>query len=782
MKRNMRLASYLLLSTAICLPSIGSASFAQDQADSSGAIEEVIVTATKRSERMLDVPISMSAFSGESIDQTGIRELKEMAEFIPNLMISQENDFRSQVTIRGVGAHSRNIGFDTRVGVYVDGVYMGQSPSLNQELLDLERVEVLRGPQGMLFGKNTVAGAISLITKKPGNEFEGEVSASIGNYGYREFKGFVNIPMGDKVAAKFAVSKTDRGGHIENIVTGNMLNERDVLAYRAQLRIQASDQFEINVSFDGLNSEGLILVGEPLTDLTAAQPDTFTNGANGVVAFNIDPWDKRDIFGGHVDLNYEMENGHTIKSITGYRKTDATYGNATDYAVYDFLSIDYVDNYKQFSEELQFISPSDGALTYMVGLYYYNQTSDTQRDAILGVDYIDVFVAPLYAMGAFMPALDPAWGLDPALVAMLLGFGPPGSKIFNSGTVKTESYAAYFNGAYQVSDRLKLGFGARYSIEDKDVDWLLDGRNSGIFFIGSTGDPANPSPLIADRRDKFFSPAISLTYAVGDNANVYVKYSAGYKSGGFNLDYINDNELAANPDQSFDKETVDSYEAGFKGSFLDQSLVVNAAVFMANYDDYQVNQFVDLGGGRTSIRITNAAKVKTKGIELDFTLRATESLTFSGSMGLLNAKFDSFPGGGVGGTDATGNRLVNAPKLNLAFGAQYYKNVPGLNSALLLRADVTHSGGYYTTADNVKEVGYNSAYPGTIPFGWLPERTLLHGRIGLISNNETWEIYIWGRNLTDQVDPVDGFRDFFGTIVELPSIGRTFGGEVIWNF
>ena len=154
MKRNMRFASYLLLSTAICLPSIGSASFAQDQADSSSAIEELIVTATKRSERMLDVPISMSAFSGESIDQTGIRELKELAEFIPNLMISQENDFRSQVTIRGVGAHSRNIGFDTRVGVYVDGVYMGQSPSLNQELLDLgaQAFMVIKESAGQLSG------------------------------------------------------------------------------------------------------------------------------------------------------------------------------------------------------------------------------------------------------------------------------------------------------------------------------------------------------------------------------------------------------------------------------------------------------------------------------------------------------------------------------------------------------------------------------------------------------------------------------------------------------
>ncbi|WP_417624142.1 TonB-dependent receptor [Paremcibacter congregatus] len=751
------------------------------------AIEDIVVTATKRSERLKDVPIAMSAISAEQLDQTGVRDLKSIAEYIPNLQISQSNDFRSTVTIRGVGAQSRNIGFDARVGVYVDGVYMGQSPSLNQELLDLERVEVLRGPQGTLFGKNTVAGAISLVTKKPGDEISGQVSADFGNLGYREFKGMVNLPVSDKVSTKFSVAKTDRDGYINNIVTGNDLMEIDTLAYRAQIRVQVSDQLEVNASFDGLNSESLILIGEPLTDMLGITTVPLAPEER-VVAFSADPTDKRDIYGGHLDINYETSGGFTIKSITGYRETDASYTNVTDYAHLDIVSIKYADKYKQFSEEVQFISPDGQDFTYMVGLYYYDQKADTQRDVILGQDFIDVFVGGVYNSGQLIPfGLDPAANLPLAFVANAIGFGPEGSKVYNSGTVNTKSYAAYFNGAYQISDKLKLGLGLRYSIEDKDVNWLLDGRNSGIFFIGSTGtDPSNPSPLINDRQDKFLAPAVSLTYALTNDSNVYGKYSSGYKSGGFNLDYINAVELANNPELEFDKETVDSFEIGYKASYFDNKVTLNMAAFIANYDDYQVNQFVDLGGGRTSIRITNASKVNTKGIEAEATWRATENLTFSGSLGILDATFDEFLHGGkvlpgeTEGSDVSGNRLPNATTFNAAFSAQYYQQIDSLNSTLLIRADLTHRSDYFTTANNDRETPLLAG--GTVPFDRIEPLTLINGRIGLISNNETWEVYLWGRNLTNQKKYVDDLRDFFGTISRFPNQPRTYGIEAVFNF
>lgn len=822
MKKHITISSIIALSTALA-----ATSFTASAADEDFVIEDIVVTATKRSERMMDVPISMSAMGAEQIDQTGVRDLKSIAEYIPNLHISQSNDFRSTVTIRGVGAQSRNIGFDARVGVYVDGVYMGQSPSLNQELLDLERVEVLRGPQGTLFGKNTVAGAINLITKKPNEELSGQVTADVGNLGYTEFKGMVSIPLSDKVFTKFTISKTDRDGYVRNTVTGNDLMEVDSLAYRAQIRFQISDQLEINASFDGLNSDALILVGEPLTDTFAFAPIT-VEPEERVVAFNKDPDDKRDVYGGHLDIDYETAGGFTIKSITGYRDTDAVYTNQTDYSVLDIVKIKFADRYKQFTEELQFISPDEGDLTYMVGLYYYDQDATTNRDATVGADFFEGFFDVFGVPGPFQE-----------LIRQALGFGVPGvDKTTNFGQVNTQSYAGYINGAYQITEKLKLGFGMRYSIEDKDVSWTLDGRASGrpvlipdslaglpdlvnpdnagnligtditaesiaavnffsplaaaqlapfitanalAFDIGTTGpDPLNPSPLVNNRQDKFFAPSINLMYAVNDDVNVYAKYSSGYKSGGFNLDFINSNELIANEGLEFEKETVDAYEIGFKGSFFDKRFQLNMAAFLADYDNYQVNQFVDLGGGRTSIRITNAAKVRTKGIEAEATWYATEDLTFTGSLGILDAVFDEFLEGGTEGSDVSGNRLPNATTSNASFSAQYYHDIEAFDATLLLRADVTYRSGYFTTVNNEKTAPLRLG--GTVPFDYIESLTMINARIGLISNSAGWEIYAWGKNLTDQRKYIDDLRDFFGTIARFPNLPRTYGLEAVFNF
>ncbi len=816
MKKLTTISSIIALSTALSGVSYSAS------AEEAFVIEDIVVTAQKRSERLRDVPISMSALGAEQIDQTGVRDLKSIAEYIPNLQISQSNDFRSTVTIRGVGAQSRNIGFDARVGVYVDGVYMGQSPSLNQELLDLERVEVLRGPQGTLFGKNTVAGAINLVSKKPHEEFSGQVSADIGNLNYREFKGNVNIPISDSVFTKFSVSKADRDGYIENTFTGNKLMDVDNIAYRAQLRVLASDQLEINASFDGLNSDTLILVGEPLTDTFAfvAAP---AEPAERTVSFDRDPDDKRDVYGGHLDINYETDGGFTIKSITGYRDTNADYTNQTDYSPLDIVSIRFADRYKQFTQELQFISPDDEKLTYMAGLYYYNQNSDTRREVFLGDDFLTGYFGVFGVPGPLQET-----------IRQTLGFGEPGnSTTSNFGEVGTQSYAAYVNGTYDVTERFKIGFGMRYSIENKDVNWTLDGRASGrplaipapfvnlpgtdgnpigsildldsvtdvglyspptaaalapfiqlnalAFNTGITGnDPANPSPLINDRQDKFFAPSVNLMYKVTEDVNIYAKYSSGYKSGGFNLDFINADELDANEGLEFARETVDSFEIGFKGGFMDNRLKLNMAGFIANYDNYQVNQFVDLGNGRTSIRITNAAKVTTKGIEAEAIWHATEEWTFTGSLGVLDAVFDEFLEGGTGGADVSGNRLPNATTFNAAASLQYYKEVETLDSTFLFRVDLTHRSGYYTTVNNQMTAPLRLG--DTVPFDYIEQLTMINARMGLMSNEDGWEVYLWGKNLTDQQKYVDDLRDFFGTVARFPNLPRTFGIEAVFNF
>ena len=790
MKKNISNAKIKMLLgvSSLVLINFMSPSFAlaQDKNSKTKATneEDIIVTATKRSEKLTDVPIAISVVSAQSLSQTGVRELSQLTGFVPNVQVTEHSDFRSAITIRGVGSNSRNIGFDSRVGVYVDGVYMGQSPATNQELLDLARVEVLRGPQGMLFGKNTVAGAISLVTAKPADTFSGQISANVGNYDYRTLKGMVNIPLGDKAAAKFSVSKTLQDGYIKNKITGNMLDDKDVLAYRAQLRFTPNDKFEVNFAYDGLKADNKIIAGKPVSDMLGIAPLAGNIGPEEV-AFSFDPSEKRDISGGVLNLEYKLDNGMIIKSITGYRDTDATYRNATDYSPVDVVSIEYNDIFKQTTQEFQLISPRDGKLTYMAGVYFYAQDADTSRDVTLGTSFEEAFIAKAVA-----PSLAPLLHLDPnnltpaqlSLISSVAGFGPEGSKIFNRGSVRTESVALYFNGAYNLTERLKLGIGGRYSIESKSVNWLLDGRNSGVFNIGSTNvDLAGvPHPLLNDRSDNFFSPAISLTYKFDNGRNLYAKYSSGYKSGGFNLDYINKTELAANSGLAFNKETVDSYEIGLKGRYFDRRLGLNIAAFQANYNDYQVNQFVDLGGGKTSIRITNAAKVVTKGIEAELNLRVTDNFNIDASIGLLDAKFDKFVGGGSGGTDASGKKLVNAPDLTATLSAVYKRQLPSLNSTLLVRADITHSAGQYTTADNVKTTKLLGG--AFVPFGYIDAQTEYNARIGLMSAGEKYQIFLWGKNLSDEKGKIDDFRDFFGTIVYHPRRGRTFGLELTSKF
>jgi iron complex outermembrane receptor protein len=703
------------------------------------ALEEVIVTAQKRDENLTEVPIAITHFGAENIAQTGVRQLKEVAEFVPNLTISSGTDFGSRVAIRGVGANSRNIGFDTRVGVYLDGVYLGQSPALNQELLDLERIEVLRGPQGTLFGKNTVAGAINLVSKKPGDELSGTVGVELGNWDARQYSAAINVPLSDKLRSKFSFSKQTRDGWVKNLVTGNDVNEQDALAYRAQFLFLATDNFSVNLAIDGMETERKSYTGD-------AQTTTFGNALDSEapndneVSMTIDPYEEREINGVALTMDWDLASDFAVRSITAMRDTKIQYRNDSDYAAWDLVTIDYADEYKQYSQELQLISPDDGALKYVAGIYLYQQEGDSLRRV---------------NSSAFGDAL---FGTDRTR--------PTTTK----GTVDTDSYALFVNGSYQLNEQWTLGLGFRWSEETKDVDWLVDGTGSGLFRI-ATGTVQD------ERTDRHFSPTINLNYAFGEDMNVYVKYSSGYKSGGYNLDFVNANSLEAGI--AFDKETVDSFEIGLKGTALDRRLSFSLAAFRSDYEDYQVNQFIDLGGGRTSISIRNAAEVETQGLEAEATFLATENLRIMASLGLLDGEFASYPGGGTGGSDVSGNTLPFVSDVTANLGVQYFVPVEALNAELLFRVDYSYRDDFYTGADN--ERSRTLASGDTVQYGWVDSYSLINARIALEAA-DGWSIALWGRNLADEDYLTRTDRDFFGTLRHIAGVPRTYGIEASYSF
>lgn len=820
----MRANSYpLALSAAVGSVFLDSAPLAQESADGL-VIDEIVVTAQRRTENLSEVPISISVFDAETIDQTGVQELRELSEYIPNVVFAKRTEFSSQIIIRGVGANSRNLGFDTRVGVYLDGVYLGQSPALNQDLLDLERVEVLRGPQGTLFGKNTVAGAISLISRKPDENLSADVTANVFNYNGLELRGIVNIPASDSVSTRISVSHRERDGYITNVWdtshvpttanfaiggtptfdvplcdslggstppgcmgamvgpdtspnTSRKLNDVDTQSYRAQLRIQPNDKLDINFAIDRLKSDNHAPVGTALTDTFGSTVDRFAPGFLDV-SISEDVWQKRDLYGANLNIDYALHNGFSLKSITAFRDTEINAQSDFDHSAIDYGFANYTDAYEQMTQEFQLVSPNNADLKYVAGLYYYNQDGNSIRHWHIG---------------------DAGW-----LFGLI-----PGTAISNWGDVKTDSWAVFFNGTYDFADQWRLGFGFRYSDETKDVIYSLDGTQSGIFGIGTTP----PGGYADSQTYTNLSPTLSLSYAINGGTNVYGRYSTGFKSGGYNLDFITQDYLDAGI--SFQDETVESFELGLKGRVLDNRLSFNIAAFLTRYEDYQVNQFLDLGFDpvtetqMTSIRITNAAGVESSGLELEASFHASDNLTFSGSLGMLDAKFDDFPGGMSiaiadptipGGirrdpVNAAGNRLPFAPEISATFGIQHYLTIDVLDSDFLVRLDVLHTGDYFTTIENESTRDLTGTHgatftfdidsfgtPNTIEWGHVDAITTINGRIGLIDADGAWDVYLWGRNITDESEYVDYRRDGLGTLFGVPMTPRTLGIEASYHF
>jgi iron complex outermembrane receptor protein len=664
-----------------------------------------------------------------------------------------------------------------------------------------------------------------MISTKPSQEFEGSVTANVFNYDGLELKGVVNIPMGDIVSARISYSTRTRDGFVKNVYdpshvpstfnfvhpvvgpifgiplcdtlggstppgcigkivgpdvdpnTKKMVNDVDTQSYRAQLRITPNEKLDINIAVDGLESDRAFINGEPFTDTFGSTIDRFAPKTNEV-SFSEFSWETRDIFGASLNIDYALDNDYHFRSITAYRDTEMVHHHDTDASAIDFLYIDYTDAYEQTTQEFQWISPDDSNFKYVAGFYYYNQDSTTIRDAATG-NAGWLFAAPVEIRGG----------------------------AYSWGNVETDSWALFLNTSYDFNDQWRLGVGVRYSDETKDVDWHLDGARSGAFLIGSTA----PGGYIDSDTYTNFAPMVSLGYALGDNTNIYAKYSTGFKSGGFNVDYIKQEDLENGIE--FDEETVDSFELGLKSVFLDGRLQFNAAAFIANYEDYQVNQFFDLGfdeatGAQlTSIRITNAAEVDTSGLELEATYNVTANLTLNATLGLLDATFADFPAGtsvevpnpDIPGdvlkvpVNAKGNDLPLAPSVTGTLGFQHYTRFSAMD--MLIRLDVIYTGDYFTTIENETTRNLTGlapttfaldissfGIPHTIDYGHVDSFTTLNGRIGLIGNEGAWEVFLWGRNMTDEGTYVDYFRDFFGSLSGVRLMPRTYGIEATYHF
>ena len=703
-------------------------------------IEEVLVTATRRTENLQDVPISISAIQAEDIVATGSVDLQDVALQIPNLVFAESvNQGLAFISIRGINSRTEpsDIGFDSSVGVYVDGVFHSRQFNANANMGEVERVEVLRGPQGTLFGRNTISGAISITSKKPTtDEVLGNVSVDVGDRDMVHVRGSVNVPLIDgALAVKVFAESYDIDGYATNITTGNRnLGAKEKTSARFQLRYTPNDQTTVDLSVSAYNSESEDYFFEHV-DGPASDGRQFTT------TNNTENTSKIELFNTSLAIEHEFANGYTLTSTSAWLDDELNFGADVEATATPVIGIESVVTTEQFSQELRVASPADRHYDFIAGFYYNDET---------GAGPDEIFV------GAGFPF-------------------PPvqGSSIKRGGnTLDREALAVFAHANYDLNDQATLFGGARYTDETKKQK-TLPSTCENFFTCVILGNPAlttvTDAPVDVTMEEWTFTAG--LRYHVNQDIMVYGSVGTGIKSGAFNntanpeADFASNN-LITNP------EEVTSYELGVKSSWPEHHLNVNLAVFFMDYDDLQVRLgCVDCGPGGIPLRfMSNAGTASGQGFELELVSQPTDSLRLTAGVGFMDTTYDNLTDvedqrrGGF--FDAGGKKLPLAPEWTINAALQHTTEMAG--GILTSRLDLSY------VDDRFSDGSFHN-HPDDI----LPSQTLLGARISFRPVEDGWGIALWGKNLTDDDSMV--YRAFgsaflpFGTNRAQYQEPRTYG-------
>lgn len=661
--------------------------------------DEIIVSARKSEERLQDVPASISVVSKEQMKEQGVAEIRDLQYAIPNFsMNGADTSVQPSITLRGINVDQRSVGIEAGYGVYIDGVIAGRVSALNQDVLDIERVEVLRGPQGTLFGRNTIAGAINIVTSTPGDELRFGVTGEAGNYDMWRGSGYVSGPIAPGLLyGKASVSVTKRDGFVDNVTTGDTPENEDRWSARGGLRFTPAPNFTISLSGDYLNRDRISYLNEILEEApNGGTPPGFLDAFPGVapgirtINANRDRREDQESGGGSATVEWALSEALTLTSVTAYRESESVYGSDYDNRAADFSQFNLSLDEEGFSQEVRLATNRIGNIRFLVGGYYFDGSSSQEQAIVTGAD------------------------------APLLGFPADFAVSSNEGTVDTTTYAAFANGDWYVTDRLTLNAGVRYTHEKKDL----------LFSIADLFTPF----VVVDYTDELssddISPTVSAIYALTPDLNVYGTVSQGFKSGGWNAEFV------TNLDIAFDEEKVTNYEIGFKGAWLDGALRANLAAFYLDYRDLQVTQ-TDPNTNRPFT--TNAGQAESLGAELELAAEPFEGLTFDLGVGYAHATYKDYT---LGSVQYDGNRLVNSPLWTLNASAMYRTPLPALGADGYLRFDF----GY-------RSMSYDSA--ANLMTRMTPANQNLNARLGIRRGKA--ELSVFADNILDR----EQYRNFF---------------------
>ncbi|MEH6584160.1 MAG: TonB-dependent receptor [Halioglobus sp.] len=710
--------------------------FALSSMQAQAVLEEVIVTAQKKEESLQTVAIAVSAFSAETFNNAGMLKVEDLTRLTPGFSISVYNPVSPQPYIRGIGSNPSDAGSDASIGIFVDEVYAGRAGGYSADMFDIERVEVLRGPQGTLYGRNVPGGAINVISKRPTQELEGFIELTGGDYDLRAAKGAISGPFSDSVAGRLAFSTRKRDGHIENVVTGNDLGDEDNVSFRGRLDFDLSETFSLQLiaenseddllgpaarNYEGISST-LLLEGLGVGFLAPVEPPT--SPAIDTVELAVDGFAEREMEGYSMKMDWEL-GAMTLTSITGYRKSDYAFeDDLLGIAIPLFLN-SAEESSDQISQEFR-LSSSSERLEWTAGLYYLEE--DVERLEFWDISY-----------------LDPIFGLDLIGQTAAVGYDQEN---------KTTSYAVFGQLTYSFTDRLDLTLGGRYSQDKKDFSLTTSGTEIG--FVLLTPDPetgvASPFSASDDETWSNFTPKIALEFAASDALFFYGSYARGFKSGGYN-GLATDSGKASTP---FDEEQADSYELGMKSDFMDNRVRLNAALYYTDYADMQVF-FTNPGG--LGLNIDNAAEATIQGIELELFLSPIDGLDISATYAYLDTEVDEFDDK----PEVVGNQLARSPEHTASLSAQYILSVSdGLD--ILMRADYSYQDSMFFNIEN-------SSISAADDYDLVNVRLALQGAQG-------WELALWGRNISDEEYRVHGFDSSFGDNL---AVSPLYGTPKMWG-
>lgn len=680
-------------------------------------VDEVIVTAQMRNENAQSVPIAIGTYDKKFISTIGAKSLTDMEFSIPNINFgSGGRNTRGEIAIRGISDYSRNIGSGTRVAVYVDGILTGRSFNVDQGLLDIDRIELLRGPQGTLAGTNAEAGSINIITQKPTNELGGSLLVETGNFNEKSVTGKINAPLSSELLASLAINKTQKDGHIYNKTLDRDLQGTDNSVANLKFRYVGIEDLTLDIGFNYLHDDNKSTNAEALAD---GSSNGFKNApAPYEVAHNVDEFSRRQFKGATITAHYLTEKQFNLVSMTGISSSKFKERNEEDYSPRDIASSLFDEENDQISQEFRLVSPKSETFDYVLGSYFLNQDLSTQRSANAG-----------------------------ALFPVPKGF------VITPATAENNSSSVFMHGNYYFATNWEINGGVRYIHENKTIDYSSEDRIGSFINVSQLRDKKTYNELL---------PKIGLNYHPTQNTLLYSSISRGYKSGGWNADFISTLE-----NFQFNPEYAQNYELGLKSILLDGKVTLNTSGFSTHFSDFQIFQFVKTQTGNTIISYTNAGKASTQGIEIDLTIRPIESLKFTINSALTQAKFDEFKDGGGIGKDFDNNDLPYAPEKSHYFAIDYNKNITQ-SVYFYSHIDYSHTGSYFSNPNNSVD-------------NTIKSHNTSNMRLGLTIDN-LWDVSVWIKNMTNEKNLRQRSVSFLGVPRGYYDPPRTYGLTLSYTF